>query len=180
MNAPLFGPRDPSHSSTPAKWATHSSQISSLASTLQMHCPKNLKHIFPEMKLGCSQFLISTFMYLWAMHQSANAIQQNRRNRPWEYIYRSQIHKCRNWERGRAVSFLGIFVSNFRYSALYHIKKTSCLFPCNLSYKIFYLFINIFPIFIVEVLSCHLPRPYSLSFLYEMLWQHRTIINELV
>ncbi len=28
-------------------------------------------------------------------------------------IYRSQIHECRNSERGRAVSFLGIFVSNF-------------------------------------------------------------------
>jgi hypothetical protein len=34
----------------------------------------------------------------------------------WEYINRSQIHECRNWERGRVVSFLGIFVSNFRYS----------------------------------------------------------------
>jgi hypothetical protein len=29
---------------------------------------------------------------------------------------RSQIHEFRNWERGRAVSFLGIFVSNFRFS----------------------------------------------------------------
>ncbi len=28
-------------------------------------------------------------------------------------INRSQTHKCENWERGRAVSFLGIFVSNF-------------------------------------------------------------------
>jgi hypothetical protein len=24
--------------------------------------------------------------------------------------------ECKNWERGRSVSFLGIFVSNFRYS----------------------------------------------------------------
>ncbi len=32
------------------------------------------------------------------------------------YIYRSQIHECRYWERGPAVSFLGIFVSNFQYS----------------------------------------------------------------
>jgi hypothetical protein len=30
-------------------------------------------------------------------------------NRPsWEYINRSQKHECRNWERGRAVEFLGI------------------------------------------------------------------------
>jgi hypothetical protein len=33
---------------------------------------------------------------------------------------RSQKHECnecRNWDRGRAVSFLGIFVSSFRYNA---------------------------------------------------------------
>ncbi len=30
---------------------------------------------------------------------------------------RSQIHEYGNWERVRAVSFLGIFVLNFRYSA---------------------------------------------------------------
>ena len=28
----------------------------------------------------------------------------------------ARIHEYRNWERGRTVSFLGIFVSNFRYS----------------------------------------------------------------
>jgi hypothetical protein len=36
-------------------------------------------------------------------------------------IYKSltdTVHKCRNWEQGRAVSFLGIFFSNFRYSVL--------------------------------------------------------------
>jgi hypothetical protein len=26
------------------------------------------------------------------------------------------MHECRNWERGRAVSFLGIHKSDFRYS----------------------------------------------------------------
>ncbi len=34
------------------------------------------------------------------------------------HINPSQIHECRSWERGRAVSFLEIFVSNFRYSAI--------------------------------------------------------------
>ncbi len=34
-----------------------------------------------------------------------------------EYINDSQIHKCRNWERGRAVSFLEKHQSDFRYSA---------------------------------------------------------------
>ncbi len=28
-------------------------------------------------------------------------------------VNRSQKHECRNWDRGRAVSFLGIFVLNF-------------------------------------------------------------------
>jgi hypothetical protein len=32
-------------------------------------------------------------------------------------IKRSQIHECRNWERGRTVSFLGVIVSTFRYNA---------------------------------------------------------------
>jgi hypothetical protein len=37
--------------------------------------------------------------------------------RPIVGIYNcSQMHECRNWEQGRTVSFLGIYVSNFRYS----------------------------------------------------------------
>jgi hypothetical protein len=41
----------------------------------------------------------------------------------------SQIHECRNWERGSAVSFLGIFVSNFQYSvfAVYKVKKVTLI-----------------------------------------------------
>jgi hypothetical protein len=35
------------------------------------------------------------------------------------YINRLQIHECRNREQDRSVSFLGIFVSNFRYSVEY-------------------------------------------------------------
>ncbi len=40
--------------------------------------------------------------------------------RSWEYINRLQIHECRNWEWGRAFSFLGMRLhkSDFRYSAL--------------------------------------------------------------
>jgi hypothetical protein len=39
--------------------------------------------------------------------------------RSWEYIYinSSQIHECGNWERGRAVSFLGIHKSVLLCSA---------------------------------------------------------------
>ncbi len=35
-------------------------------------------------------------------------------SRGWKYINCSQIHECRNWERGRAVSFLGINQLDFR------------------------------------------------------------------
>jgi hypothetical protein len=44
------------------------------------------------------------------------------------------MQECRNWERGRAVSFLGIFVSNFRYS-VFAVRtseaKTTCLWILN-------------------------------------------------
>ncbi len=35
----------------------------------------------------------------------------------------AQIHECRNWERGRAVSFLGLLKSDFRYS----VESVYCL-----------------------------------------------------
>ncbi len=36
--------------------------------------------------------------------------------RSWEYINRSQLQECRNWERGLGVSFIRIQKSDFRYS----------------------------------------------------------------
>jgi hypothetical protein len=74
---------------------------SCVAGTFQMHCTENSKQIFPEMKL-CS--LVPNFY----IHGSVSDL--------WEHINRSQIHECRNWERGCSVSFLGIAVSNFRCS----------------------------------------------------------------
>jgi hypothetical protein len=44
-------------------------------------------------------------------------LQPNRQTDPGDTnINRSQTHECRNWERGCAVSFLGIHKSDFRYS----------------------------------------------------------------
>ncbi len=42
----------------------------------------------------------------------------------WEYINLSQTHEFVNWDCGRAIPFLGKFVSNFRYwfSAMYWMK----------------------------------------------------------
>ncbi len=67
--------------------------------TLQMHYTENWKQIFPEMKL---RSIVPNF-YI---------------SKSWENINRSQIHEWKNCERAHAVSFLGIFVLNFRYSAV--------------------------------------------------------------
>jgi hypothetical protein len=87
---------------------------------------KTLKHtaedpiyVFPEMKLrslvpnyhihvSVSTFYIPTICPPILLQQIGGQIVG--------MYNRSQIHECRNWERGRAVSFLGLFVSNFRYS----------------------------------------------------------------
>jgi hypothetical protein len=45
---------------------------------------------------------ISTSMFLWAI--------------TWKYVNCSPKKDCRNWGWGRAVSFQGIYVSNFRYT----------------------------------------------------------------
>jgi hypothetical protein len=37
-------------------------------------------------------------------------------DRSWEYINRTPKHECMNWDCGRAVPFMGIYVSNFRCS----------------------------------------------------------------
>ncbi len=65
-------------------------------------------------KWNCAAlFPISTFMYLWAIYIFPRSVHLFSW---WEYINLSQIHEFRNWKRGPAVSFLGIFVSNSRYS----------------------------------------------------------------
>ncbi len=37
-------------------------------------------------------------------------LQQNRSSDSWEYINRLQMYECGNWEQGRAVWFLGIYI----------------------------------------------------------------------
>ncbi len=52
----------------------------------------------------------------------------------YNYINSSQMHECRNWERGRVyydtiVSFLEIFISKFRHSvfAVHGVVRTLCM-----------------------------------------------------
>jgi hypothetical protein len=55
-------------------------------------------------------------LYIPTIGQPILLLQDRRNDRKNIYINRSQIHECRNWKRGCAVSFLGIMVSDFRYS----------------------------------------------------------------
>ncbi len=64
---------------------------------------------------------ISSFMYLWAIYICSGLVCLfcgRRKGRPIPYINRSQTHECRNWERGRTVSFLGIHKLDYPYSAV--------------------------------------------------------------
>jgi hypothetical protein len=62
---------------------------------------------------------ISTFTCLWTIYifsGSVHIFSCSRKGRPsWESINRSQTNECGNWNWCRAIPFLGIFVSNFRY-----------------------------------------------------------------
>jgi hypothetical protein len=72
---------------------------------------------------------VSTFMCLWAIHIFPGSVHifssAEKADRSWGYINRSQTHECGNWDWGRAVPFLGIFVSNFRY-CVFAVGCTIC------------------------------------------------------
>jgi hypothetical protein len=80
------------------------------------NCKENPIYVLPEKKLrGLSPNF--TFMYLWAIYilpRSVHLFSCSKIGRP-TYRNRSQKHECKNWDWGRAVSFPGIFVSNFWY-----------------------------------------------------------------
>jgi hypothetical protein len=75
---------------------------------------------------------ISTFMYLWAVYIFPGLVCAfccNQIGRPIPGIYTvncSQIHECRNWERGCVVLFLEIHESDFQHSAVCKVLR---LFP---------------------------------------------------
>ncbi len=73
------------------------------------------------MQLLCvKQISVITERFVYYHVWAANALQQNKQT-DCVNIYKSftDIHECRNLKRGRACSFLGIFVSNFRCSACF-------------------------------------------------------------
>jgi len=61
---------------------------------------------------------ISTFMCPWAIYIFARSVCLFQQENMWTESgnkNHSHSHECRNWDLGRAVPFLEIFVSNFRY-----------------------------------------------------------------
>ncbi len=72
----------------------------------------------------------STFMCLWAIYifpESVHIFSCSRIGRliVLEYINLSQTQECRNWDWGRAIPFLWIFVSNLRY-CVFAVYDSSC------------------------------------------------------
>ncbi len=55
-----------------------------------------------------------------------------RQKRDWEYIHPSQIHECRNWERSRAVSFLGYLFQIF--GTVCHLSIVFVTYPVESSH----------------------------------------------
>ncbi len=53
--------------------------------------------------------------FIYPQDRSAYFPATEQADRSWDYINRLQTHECGNRDGGRAIHFLGIFVSNFRY-----------------------------------------------------------------
>jgi hypothetical protein len=108
----------------------HSCEISSPSSTL---CKENPLYVFPEKKLlGISPNFHIDVSVSDLYTPTIGPPFFTEADRSWEYINRSPKHECRNWERGRAVSFLEIFVSNVRYS-IFAVPGYDTLPPLSLT-----------------------------------------------
>jgi hypothetical protein len=88
-----------------------------------LHCIEYSKQMFLEVKLHglVPHFCIHASvkdLYVYSNDWSANfALLRLRTDGGNIKIAHRYMNSCRNWEGGPAVSFLGIFVSNFRSSA---------------------------------------------------------------
>jgi hypothetical protein len=69
---------------------------------LLVHCTENPIYVFPEMKLR--GLVTNSYIYVSESDLYIPRIilpiwlQRNRQSRSWEYLPRSQIHECGNWE----------------------------------------------------------------------------------
>ncbi len=73
---------------------------------------KELRGLSPNFHIHVSVSDLHIYSHDWSTYFPAAEYA----DRSWEYINRSQKHECRNWDCGRAVPFLEIYISNFWYS----------------------------------------------------------------
>ncbi len=82
-------------------------------------CNENPIYVFPVKELHGLRpnFHILVSVSDLYMYSQVHIFSCSRTGRPIVGIYKSlsQTHECGNWDRGRPIPFLGIFVSNFRY-----------------------------------------------------------------
>jgi hypothetical protein len=94
---------------------------SKLSTALQRHNTENSKQIFPgkELRGYSPNFNIDVSvsdLYIPLIGIAYSAVGQYV-GRTWEYIDCSQTHECGNWDRGRAIPFLGTHKFKFICSA---------------------------------------------------------------
>ncbi len=103
------------------------------------HCNENPFYVFPEKEFRslrpnfhihvsvCDEYIYS---------QDRSTFSCRRIGRPIVGIYQLLRYECGNWDWGRAIPFLGIFVSNFRYCvfAVYSFGHCGMRNKCNDAY----------------------------------------------
>jgi hypothetical protein len=93
-----------------------------------LHCKDNkpkIRNIFPEKDLYIVHSCICV-RFMYSDDRSAYSAAGKYIGEPIQGIYcinRLQTHECGNWDRGRAVSFLGRHESKFLCSRLQDIKR---------------------------------------------------------
>ncbi len=68
-------------------------------------------------------------LFIYSQDRSTYFPAAEQADRSWEHINRSQTHEWGNWDWGRAILFLGIFVSNFRYCVFAVWSRKEMLIP---------------------------------------------------
>ncbi len=95
-----------------------------------IHCNENPIYVFLFLEL-CSLSPISTScvckQFIYSQDRTSYFPAAEQVDQSWEYINRSQTHEYGNWDCGRAIPFLEIFVSNVRYCflAVYTVREYS-------------------------------------------------------
>ncbi len=81
----------------------------------------------PQSQFPHSSCVFERFIY--SHDQSSYPAAGKYVDRSWEYINRSPIHECGNWDWGRAIPYLGIHKWDFRRSAGGQSQAASFLSP---------------------------------------------------